>query len=253
MKALKWIAIGLVVLVAAVLIGLAAFLGQTVKSAIETAGPRLIGVPVTLDACQARLLKGELTLRNLSIGNPKGFDSPEAIRLDRLLVKIAWPSLLKSPLVIDRILVESPEINYELGKGKSNIGLILANLEGTKPPAQSAPEPAAPVKRGKSVIIKELTIASARFTVGIQGTGGAVIPMPLPNIQLTGIGESAGGVTPAEALQAVFRALSRETAGAAEGAGPILGAGADAVDKGAQDVSRVLKSFDKLLSRPEKK
>jgi hypothetical protein len=69
-------------------------LGRIVKTAVEAAGPRLLGAPVTLDRVTISPWSGSGTLRGLVVGNPEGFKTASAIRVGSVEVSVKLTSLL---------------------------------------------------------------------------------------------------------------------------------------------------------------
>jgi len=80
MKKILWIgALGVVALVVVGLIVFALFLNDIVKTGVETVGPKLAGVSITLDKVNISLLTGSAKVQGLVIGNPAGYKAPNAI------------------------------------------------------------------------------------------------------------------------------------------------------------------------------
>ena len=115
------IALGLIaavaVVVVAVLLYAAASLDRLVKQGIETYGSRIVGAPVRVGSVEISLSSGRGTLRELSISNPDGFSSGEALRLGEITLDIQLSSLTQEPLVIQEVKILAPEVKRR-GLGK---------------------------------------------------------------------------------------------------------------------------------------
>jgi hypothetical protein len=79
-KLLVRIAIGLVVLIVLVALGIHFFLDSAVKKGVETLGPKMTKVDVKLDSVSISLLSGSGKIKGLVVGNPEGYKTPHAIR-----------------------------------------------------------------------------------------------------------------------------------------------------------------------------
>jgi uncharacterized protein involved in outer membrane biogenesis len=65
----------------------------------------LTGVPVTLEQATFRPWSGKIGLKNLHVGNPKGFNTPGVFDLGQVDVELDVRSLLRDTIVIRRIAV----------------------------------------------------------------------------------------------------------------------------------------------------
>src|SRR5690242_6306792 len=64
------------------------FLGDIVKKGVETVGPNITKVTIKLDAVQLSLLAGSASLKGLVVGNPQGYQTPQAISASTIAVGI---------------------------------------------------------------------------------------------------------------------------------------------------------------------
>lgn len=248
-KVLIGVGIGLVLL----LVILTLFAGHIVKGAINNAGPRVLGVPVSVKDVDVSLLRGRFGLTELVIGNPEGFGTPEAIRLGKVTVAVKMTSLFSKVLIIERVYVGGPEITYEVGLHGSNIGAIQDKVA---PPTTGAeqPKPATkPAPSGKRVEIDDFVIENGKIHFSTIGMGGQALPIPLPTIHLTDIGKESGGASPKEVIAKVLGVIGNTVSSAAAGIGKgvhALGQGAlDAGDTVGKGAARVLKGVQGLFRK----
>ena len=151
----------LLVLIAALVFIANFYMGAIVVKAVNTAGPAAVGVPVKLQDANFRLLRGHLTLRGFLLGNPEGFKTDKAITVDEVTIDLDPKSLFSETIVIKRIYIKAPDVTYELGLGKSNIGRILELAGGSTNEAaarEQEKKPAAEEEGGKKVVIEDLLI-----------------------------------------------------------------------------------------------
>jgi len=189
---------------------------------------------VRLDHVRLSLTTGAGTLKGLSVGNPKGFASGEAIDLGSVSIKIDTQSVTGAgPIVINDITVEKPKVIYEvIAGGANNLDTLSQNTRNYAASYQPAPEEkttrraarnnaAGPVDSagvkngGRKMIIDSLTITGGDVAVIHPLLQGRKVSTALPDIHLTDIGRKEGGATPAEITQLVISAITRNATQAA--------------------------------------
>lgn len=231
MKRFIRIVVILLILIVALVLTANFYLGAIVIKAVETAGPAVLGVPIKLEHASFRLLEGHATLRGFVLGNPKGFKTDQAISVGEIIVALDPKSLLSDTIVIKRIYVNAPDITYELGLGKSNIGRILEQAEG----------PAEPEKKeetgGKKVVIEDFLIENGRVRISATLAMGVAAPIPLPSIHLTDIGKEEQGASPLEVIKQVLGAIVGSVTKVVTGTVGLVGDGAKAVGGAAADAA----------------
>ena len=220
------IIVGIVLVVLIVVVQF--FLGGIVKTAIETAGPQIAGVPMTVEKVGINPLGGSVNVKALVIGNPEGFKTDSCMELGEFKLDIAMGSLLSDTIVIKRIRIDAPEITYERGLKSSNLGTLLDNLEGEKKPGKEEPaEKPEKKKAAKKVIIEDFQLNNAQVNATFTALGGKKLPVPLPNIHLQDIGKDSGGTSPveviSEVLNKVVASVGEAATGALKGAGDMAG------------------------------
>ena len=227
---------GLIFLIVVVLLvlGVGLFSGPLIKHVVNKVGPRLLGVPVTLQSASFNLFAGQLKLQGLHIGNPEGFKAAGLFELGSIDVDLDMASLFKPVVVIKEIRIAAPEITYERALKNSNIGQLLAQLgskEGAPAPVETKATTVPPAEGGKKVVIQKLTISGARVRATLTALGGHAVPLPLPPIVLTNIGgddQAAQGVTVVEALRKILGAVFKCVTDVVSGAGKLAVGGVKA-------------------------
>ena len=119
-------------LVIAIIIAVLLLLGninKIIKKGVETTGPMVLKAPVTLKGVKISFFSGFGELRGLTVGNPKGYETDYAFRMDRLKIKLNVKSVTSDRIHIKKIIVESPDIVYEGGIGKNNIKQLMDNAK----------------------------------------------------------------------------------------------------------------------------
>jgi len=228
MKSAKRLAIILVIAIAAILIAAALFLSPIVKAAVEKGAPPMLGVPVTLDRPGINLLAGKINLKNLVVGNPDGYKTDYAFKLGQFKIDMQMSTLGSDTMVIKDILIDGPEICYEMGLGNSNIGMILDNLKKKTPAEKPEAEKEEPKEAGTKVQIDNFVISGAKLKVSAKMMGGQAVTIPLPTIHLKDLGKKNEGASITDVITEVMNAVAGAIAEAVAGAPELLGKGFDA-------------------------
>lgn len=173
------------------------WLGRGVKLAVEKFGPGIVGAPVSVGAVVLAPFSGAGTITNLEIGNPPGFKGPYAVRVGSIEMKIKLASLAKDTVVVEKVIVKEPQINYELGPGGSNLARLQKNAEGAK----GRPSPS---QGGRSLQIGLLSVSGGR--IGLAAAALGKTELPLPDVKLTNLGGK--GKSPADAAAEALSAIT---------------------------------------------
>lgn len=205
---MKKIAIGVVAIV--VVIGVAATwllnsLDGIVKNQIEAIGSELTGVPVTVTSVNIDIGKGIGTIAGLKIANPDGYNTDAALNLNMLRLDLDLSSLAGSPLVLEKLVIDSLEGNLELREGSTNLSEIVANIQSDNGEAEKKTdetESGEPLK----LSINELLISNAKITVTDKDVTEV---KTIPTISLADVGGKNGG-TPAQVSGVIVSTLISE-------------------------------------------
>jgi hypothetical protein len=239
-KAIK-IVIGVVVVVAVLLIGVIVTLPLTiaplVKSAAAAGGPRVLGVDIAVGDVKLRPFAGQLTISDLKVGNPKGYAERDSFAVKTVDVQLKTGSLLRGDTIhIKKILIDSPEILYEVRDGKSNFDTMLEMVksaeedEKTKDKKEGTED-----KPKKKVVIEEFVLQGSKVAYASKLTFSKPVTVPLPTVKVNGIGEKSGGVSGVEAISDIIAATVGGLKDAIAGVvGKTAELGTDALKKGGE-------------------
>ncbi|MBW1815390.1 MAG: hypothetical protein JRJ39_17655 [Deltaproteobacteria bacterium] len=215
----KIILIGGVVIVLAVAGGAYYFLTQLnaiVERQIEKIGSQITGTKVSVSSVDIKLREGSGAINGLVIANPSGYRSDYAFRMDKILLDIDPKSVLKDPIVIDEILIDSPIAISEFTEAaKSNILEIKNNATSGKK-KKIEPSSSKDSKDGKQIRlrIKKLTIKGVTIELDTEALGGKKETETLPAIYKTNLGGQRGA-TPEKIGEEIIIALTTKIAQAA--------------------------------------
>ncbi len=184
-------------------------IGSVIKAGVENFGPKVTQTPINLDSVELSASSGAGSIKGLVVGNPEGFNTPHAIKLDGFSMKLQPMSVLSDKIVIYEIIIDAPEFIFESGLNptNSNISTILDNIEAFTGKSEAETEVDGKVS-SKNVQIDLLRITGGKFKVSNKLFGGQALMIPLPDIELKDIGADDGGNTFGETMRIVFRAIN---------------------------------------------
>ncbi len=220
-----WKKLGLALVVLLLLIAGAAYylfsnLDSLIKTAIEKYGSAATQTTVSVDGVHLSLTSGAGSISGISVSNPAGYSSGQAITLGQAAVQLDTSSISgNGPIVINTVTIAQPHVTYEvkgLGDG-SNLQTIQHNVQayassasgGEQAPAQQSGKP------GRKEVIKDLYITGGQISVAATALNGKSLTVPLPDIHLTNIGQASGGATAAEVANQVLGTITSEATQAA--------------------------------------
>ena len=244
-------AIVLLILVIVAVVAVGYFLGDIVKKGVETYGPQLAKVSVTVDNVGVSLLGGSGSVKGLEVGNPEGYRSPEAITVGRASAAIKPFSVFSDKVVVRSVRVESPVIHFEGGINENNLTKILENLNessggtGTNTPAEA----------GKKLQVDDLHITDLIVNVHLTTLGERSFKVTIPEIHLTQLGQGPEGITSADlsrrVLDVVLQNVTTEVAKAATQLGKeAMGVATDSASKALTGgVERATKGLGDLFKK----
>ncbi len=208
----KWILLGGGALIAVIIIVLVvgvSNLGPMIKNVVNTYGPEITKTEVRLGDVGVSLLSAEAELKDFLLGNPKGFESPQAMSVKSIHMNVDEKSLIKDTIVIDKIEVVAPEITYEKIRGTDNFQTIMNNVKKSIGADKTTEQPVEKGKKGasKKILIKNFIVRDGKVNLTMAVLGENTLSADLPDIYLKNVGQKKGGVSPAEAFKEIFAAL----------------------------------------------
>lgn len=206
--------VGVIGLLALVFVSLS--LNALVKGGIETMGPRILGVPVTLEDVDVTLLSGtsmHAGLTGLVVNNPEGYETAFAVSLPEIRIQVDWNSLVTDTVIVEEVLIVKPAVTFEWSLQGSNLGMIHENVKrntgsGSDDDGQEKSEkPEETQEINKSVHVKKVTVKDAIINVSFVGGQDEVTQVSLPDLELRDIGNPSGGTTFSQASAVIFEQI----------------------------------------------
>jgi uncharacterized protein involved in outer membrane biogenesis len=204
----KWlIAAGiLLALIIIAVIVLAMRLDGLITKAINTYGPEITGTEVRVDDVRVSFLSGNATITNFTMGNPKGFRSPRAMKVTSVSVSLEFTSLLTDTVVIRHLEIVEPEITYEKRGGTDNFKAIATHAEQKAKEKRIVSAETGEKKPGKKLLIREFIVKSARVTLHTPDLPSGAASAVIPDMHLRNVG-GKDGAPPEKVFSQVLSAL----------------------------------------------
>ena len=225
LKRLRGVAVVLLLLIVAAVVGAQFYLGPVVVKAAEKFGPSILGTPVKVGAAKINLIKGECRLADVVVGPPENFKQ-DVFTLGDFRVKVDVMSVFSDTVIVKEIVVDAPKAAYELSGLHSNIGAITSKLEKDVV-KQQAKDDEKKQSGGKKVIVEKFAFKNGSVKIASATLGGG-LPLPLPNIELSDVGKKSGGLTGLELTGQIFASVGSGVLTAVKDV--VVGAGGLVVD-----------------------
>ncbi len=214
--------VGAIVVVAVVVVVFVlSNLDTLIKEAVEKYGSEATQAKVALNKVELSLKSGSGALNGLTVGNPKGFQTPSAFELGGISVKLDTGSVGKDPIVIKEIAIDGPKVTYELAGTSSNIDAIKKNVDAYKQKMGAGGGGGGGGKGGEGpkLVIENLYIRGGQINVSAGFLKGKSLSTPLPDIHLKDIGKEKKGASPAEVATQVIDSMTSGVGKAISGLG----------------------------------
>lgn len=193
-----------------------------IKEAIETHGSEITKAEVTLADVNIDLTSGKGTLSGFTVGNPAGFKTPSAFKLGAISITLDAGTISQDPIVIKKIVINAPDITYEVGGDGSNLDALQKNVEAYMSQFDTGEAAPADEGEGPKIVIEDIYINDGTINVSATFLGGKSLTASLPNIHLEDIGkeeDGSDGASPGQIAEEIFAAIRENATGAVSGLG----------------------------------
>ncbi len=169
-----------------------------IKTAVTKIGSAVTGTKVEMDSFSSSF-GGTVELTGFRVANPEGYRDPYAFQVAQVRVGVDVGSLFSDKIEVREVLISGTKVNFELKlNGSSNLTDIKQNVEtfagegGGQPespdqPATQEPEAAREAAQ-KKVVIRIVKVEGTELSVS-SSLLNTTVPLPLPPITLTDLGE----------------------------------------------------------------
>ena len=202
MRKFLYAAITFVIVVAAGAIYLYSSLDLIVRNAVVESGSKALAAQVSVGSVSLSLSQGRGTLSDVMIGNPPGFSTNPALKVDTIDLVIDTATVGANPVVIKEVLIDGPTILSELSPGGGNLDVLRRHAQGSAATAHGTPSNS----QGRKLVIERLLITRGIVTLAVPGQ--PAVNAKLGDIELRDIGRSTNGATEAEMAEQVLAAVA---------------------------------------------
>jgi uncharacterized protein involved in outer membrane biogenesis len=209
-------------------------LSSIAKPMTEKIATETLGVPVKIGGMDVSLQEMKVTVSGISVGNPKGFSSNKAIKVQS--VAITLDKISKELITFKAIDVKGTDINLEVTQNGTNLTKIQKNAA-----ANAAKKPANPDAKPINVSIKKFVLDQARLNPSITLLNKQELAsITLPKITATNVGSSSKGIPANDAIAQITKEIIKVASKEANQAGFLGGLSTDVLkDMGQQQIDAV--------------
>lgn len=205
----KIILIGLavvVVLIAGAVWYLYSSLDSIVEEAIERYGTEAAGTRVEVGSVSISLSDGKGTLRGVSVANPEGFSSANALYFGEVTLQLDLASIRSTPVVLEQVFIDAAQVRLEMNEqGTSNFDVLRKNLQKSSGGSGSSGE-------GSETRITIQSFEARNGKIDVDAPQLAEeMSIDLPTVRRSNLGGS-GGAPPGEIGKQLLGAFGKEIA-----------------------------------------
>jgi len=171
------------------------YMNRAIRIGVNTIVPEITKTTVRFKKANLSVFTGKGEIIGLVIGNPHGFNTPAAFVMKHVKFMVDPTSFFSNNIIITNVFVDGLKITYEVLNGKSNIGVILNNIEypyGTEPNGEQAgPSTFEPtISTDKWVFIKNFIINDGVINVNDKMLQDKAVTIPLATVEYQDIGKN---------------------------------------------------------------
>jgi hypothetical protein len=185
LEALRVIVLAILILLLIAVVAVNLFAERAVKVGIETAATKTLNVGVSVGNVDLSIMAGKLTLKNLLINNPPGYQHKKLLELKNAKIEVDVKSLLSDVVKIREIKLDGVNVVLEQ-RGIS--GNNLQDVIKTIPSGQKDKDK--PETSGKKLHIDNLEISNIIVKVKLLPVPGKAdtVTLKLSPIRMTNLG-----------------------------------------------------------------
>ncbi|OGV45790.1 MAG: hypothetical protein A2017_17975 [Lentisphaerae bacterium GWF2_44_16] len=202
----------------------------------------ITGTEFSIGNVKVSIFKGRIKLTDVVLKNPEGY-SGSALNAGTVYVEVDMNSILTDRIVVKQVLIENIRVNYERRLESSNIDVIQKNIEtrsASRPKSETATE-AKSGKKGKTWVIRTFDVKKGVVSVTVISKNVSAT-VPLSDIHIENLGDSAEGKPLYELLPEIFTLLLSDILNAVSSAG--FGSGIiDNIQKAPSSVIKTIKNL----------
>jgi len=211
---LNFIVLPLVILVVVVLLALFLVGNTVIKTGVEVAGTKALGVPVTVKNINLSIFRGKVMIQGLVVKNPPGYANDTLLELGEAVVSLDIGSLMSDTIKIQLVKLDGTKVTMEQKGLTNNLKEILDKLpKGAEEEAKAEPK-----GKSKNLNITRLEITNTNVKVKLLPVPGKsdTVSMNIDPIIMTDLGSDKKlsiGVLSAKVLGAISMGIAKQGTG----------------------------------------
>ncbi|MCH7555953.1 MAG: AsmA family protein [Planctomycetes bacterium] len=185
LKALRVILLAILILVVIAVVAVNLFADYAVRVGIETAATKTLNVGVSVGNVDLSIMAGKLTLKNLLINNPPGYQHEKLLELKNAKIEVDVKSLLSDVVKIREIKLDGVNVVLEQrGISGNNLQDVIKTISSGQKDKDK------PETSGKKLHIDVLEISNITVKVKLLPVPGKAdtITLKLSPIRMTDLG-----------------------------------------------------------------
>jgi len=167
--------------------------GPAVQWLVAREGSRALAMRVTVHRAHVGLVGPRLRLEGFALGNPPGFGDERMLGAERISVRVDPTSLVHRTIRVPEVAVDGFVLRVESAGGRTNLEALRGRVHEAL---------GRPTRSSRRVVIGRLVFRGGHASA--PGPFGARITVPVKDIELSGVGEEEGGLTPLELADLVL-------------------------------------------------
>jgi hypothetical protein len=202
LKRLKYVILGVVLLLIVGVVGVWLYLDHIVQQAVQRQATTSLNLKTDVGGASLSLFGGKLGLSDLQIASPPGFAAPHMLTLGEANVGVSYGQLRGDPVHVASVTLDRPMLVIEQVNGEFNFKKAADNL----PPGDPKPqEESKPLK----LILDELTVTDAKVVLrpGIPGLPDQ-IDVPVATFTMKNVGSGDGSQNGAAVKDVVMQVVT---------------------------------------------
>ena len=193
-------------------------LNRIVRRTVEVQATDSLALQTKVGGARLALFGGALTLDDLTIASPEGYNAPHMLALDSGSVDVSYGELRGDPVRIDSLTLHKPRLVIEQSNGKFNFQVL--SERGSQTPQESGSPSDGQRQEGEPirVIVEKLKIENAAVVLrpGLPGLEQEIV-VDVPTFELTDVGTGDGsqnGAAIKDVVMEVIGALAAKSGNA---------------------------------------
>lgn len=182
------------------------------KQAIEKYGSVILGTQVTVGSVSITPTSGEGSVTLLKIRNPAGFALDYAFSMNSTHVKIDPQSMTSDIVIIDEVVMDDPDIVYEVNEHGNNFGILRVNANDYL--SKGERHATEGMIASKQVIIKDFYLRNGKVKVIAPSMQNQSFTVSLPTIHLSNLGKDQGKGNLPQIMQQVVSIITNSVVSA---------------------------------------